>query len=91
MKKGDPVLVSWKDAFTVGDGWQERVGGEYIVRTLGFFISRDSGYLRVVQSVGESDVFEGGIISPFNIPTGCIREVTVLAKKKEKKDKKGCK
>jgi hypothetical protein len=47
--------------------------------------------LRVVQSVGESDVFEGGIISPFNIPTGCIREVTVLAKKKEKKDKKGCK
>lgn len=87
-------MVEWKDAFTTsGDGWQDRVkvGGEYIVRTLGFFVSRDSGYLRVVQSVGESEVFEGGVISPFSIPTGCIREVEVLAKKGKGDKKKGSK
>lgn len=92
MKKGDPVLVEWLDAFTTsGDGWQDRVvGGEYVVRTLGFFAGRDSGYLRVVQSLGDSSSFEGGVISPFSIPTGCIKEVEVL-KKKGKDKKKGCK
>lgn len=90
MVKDDPVVVEWLDAFTTSGGWQEVVGGEYVVRTAGFFVSKDRGYLRVVQSIGESGEFEGGYISPFSIPVGCIRRVEVLGKKKKDK-KKGCK
>jgi hypothetical protein len=82
LREGDLVKVIWIDAYTAGEGWIEpdelahRFDGVYRITSVGIYMGRSNGYLRMVQSTGDGgDKFDGGMVAGFSIPIGCIESV----------------
>jgi hypothetical protein len=82
LRKGDLVSVFWLDAYPAGDGWidpeelGDRFDGVYRIHSVGIYMGRVKGYLRMVQSMGDGgDKFDGGMVGGFSIPLGCIESV----------------
>lgn len=76
LKPGDPVLVYWLDAASHGAQWSDDHEAEPLEAhcfTLGFFSTRKGKFL-VVSQTWERD----GEHSRFEIPVGCIEQITVL-------------
>ncbi len=76
LKVGDPICVYWLDAASHGAEWTEGHEGtpeEAHCFTLGFYLGR-TRKIMVVAQTWERD----GVHSKFEIPTGCIEEVTLL-------------
>jgi hypothetical protein len=77
LKVGDPVCVYWLDAAAHGAQWSEGFDGEPEEAhcfTLGYYLAKTRKFLVVAQT-WERD----GVHSKFEIPIGCIEEVTVLS------------
>lgn len=66
----------WTDAYG-SVGWTDRdkiMGYEYIAKSVGYVVSVDLGYLRLVRTVGHDGVLNG----EHGIPVGMIRSIRKL-------------
>jgi hypothetical protein len=85
LREGDLVRVEWLDAYTAGEGWidpselDDRWDGVYRITSVGIYLCKSHGYLRMVQSMGDGgDKFDGGMVGGFSIPIGCIERVSIM-------------
>ena len=77
-KLGDTITVKWFDACSRGSTWMPvddalKVPDEVIVKTRGYYIGHDSGFLTIADSVGntmKNDV--GGV---WHIPIKWIKKI----------------
>lgn len=76
------ALVRWEDAFNGDHDWQPlaEVPAEieaFHVLTVGHIVRQDADRITLAMSINES----GQCCDLFTIPTGCVRNVTILLPK----------
>jgi hypothetical protein len=82
LKKGDAVIITWSDTHTQRDSawlsnsdYDEWCEQGTTVTSIGFFMSQDKKYLRII-----GDIDEENICRPINIGIGLITEIKILAR-----------
>jgi len=84
LKRGDMVSIKWRDANSPRETvWM--MADEFLqdtpvmeIYSVGYFVEKRDGYLRMVGEKSISDDFEEVVNRVFNIPVGCVVDVKRL-------------
>jgi len=84
LKIGDMLLIEWFDAHCPNpNSWVtlsecDEQPTEMAISSLGFFIDKRDGYIRISGEFSGSDICLDVVNRIINIPIGCIKEINVL-------------